>query len=82
MTRPTDDTTVAAKLLPSECPNCGRLHQGHDFNETPGPVQIEVDYYRVRMMVAVSFLDSETLDKFHEHVAEIDAKHREGTYGR
>jgi len=42
----------------------------------------ELDYYRVRMMVAVSFLDSETLDTFHEHVAEIDAKHREGTYAR
>lgn len=34
------------------------------------------DYLRVRMMVAVSFLDSETLDKFHEHVAGIDAKQR------
>jgi hypothetical protein len=44
--------------------------------------RVEIDYFRVRMMVAVSFLDSDTLDTFHEHVAEIDAKHREGTYGR
>lgn len=29
-------------LLPSECPNCGRLYQGCDFNKTPGPVQIEL----------------------------------------
>lgn len=30
-------------LLPSECPNCGRLHKGYDFNETPGPVQQELE---------------------------------------
>ena len=27
------------KLLPSECPNCGHLHQGHDFGNDPGPLQ-------------------------------------------
>ncbi len=33
-------------LLPSECPNCGRLHHGYDFNETPGPVQSERDEWK------------------------------------
>jgi len=33
-------------LLPSECPNCGRLHQGFDFNEKPGPVQAEIQRLR------------------------------------
>lgn len=36
----------AATLLPSECPNCGRLHEGHDFNENPGPIQAEVERLR------------------------------------
>lgn len=26
-------------MLPSECPNCGRLHPGHNFIIEPGPVQ-------------------------------------------
>jgi hypothetical protein len=32
-------------LLPSECPNCGHLHSGHDFNAEPGPVQQQSDKY-------------------------------------
>lgn len=27
------------KLLPSECPNCGHMHPGYDFDSDPGPVQ-------------------------------------------
>jgi hypothetical protein len=26
-------------MLPSECPNCGRLHEGNSFVADPGPVQ-------------------------------------------
>jgi hypothetical protein len=34
-----------ATLLPSECPNCGRLHHGHSFVTNPGPVQAVVERY-------------------------------------
>lgn len=32
-------------MLKSECPNCGRLHEGADFTSLPrvGPVQAELD---------------------------------------
>ncbi len=33
-------------LLPQECPNCGRLHDGADFHSNPGPVQKEVERLR------------------------------------
>lgn len=36
------DRSDPRKLLPSECPNCGRLHSGHDFNANPGPTQCEL----------------------------------------
>ena len=29
-------------MLSSECPNCGRLRQGHSFDADPGPLQREV----------------------------------------
>jgi ribosomal protein S27AE len=38
--------TDLATLLPSECPNCGRLHAGYDFNANPGPVQAELSRLR------------------------------------
>lgn len=30
-------------LLPQECPNCGRLHEKHNFNGAPGPVQVALE---------------------------------------
>ena len=32
-------SAAKSRLLPSECPNCGRLHEGANFRTDPGPVQ-------------------------------------------
>ena len=34
-----DNAATTPGLLPQECPNCGRLHPGFDFDKDPGPVQ-------------------------------------------
>lgn len=42
-------------MLPSECPNCGHLHQDANFNTCPGPAQ---DHLAKVARAALALLDA------------------------
>ena len=55
-------------MLPSECPNCGRLHEGHNFINEPGPVQGHLQRLAKAAMGLVGKYEEEASDSFSDDV--------------
>lgn len=69
-------------MLPSECPNCGRLHEGHSFVTDPGPVQKHLRDLATAALALVGEYENDRSDSCSDAVNAALAEIEEAGYLR